>query len=209
MRKGWSISRGASVAARGDRDRAQAFGLDRYDVLVVELEGLREERRQLVAELLLAGVHRAVGVHQLVDHAEELGAVLLVEAAEELEAAELELGLEEARRVLALGDALGEVRLDLVVDEIDLLVEVLHPAIDHVTALLRAFAQGIPGALLDELLHVPADEELLRRVEVAVDVPERRQVIDDGVHLAVGDARVLTEADHASQASPAPAPAEA
>lgn len=102
----------------------------------------------------------------------------------------------EAQGLLALGDALGEVPLDLVVHLVEHLVEVLDPALDDVPALGRGVPEGVAGALLDELLHVLADEELLLHVEVAVDERERREVVDHGAHLLLGYPRVGAEAHH-------------
>ena len=48
----------------------------------------------------------------------------------------------------------------------------------------------------DELLDVVADEVLLGRVEVAVDVPERRQVKDDRLHLVLGELGIGAEVEH-------------
>src|SRR5262249_39395777 len=117
-----------------------------------------------------------------------------IEAAEDREAAELELGVDEAGLVLAAGDDLVEERPDLVVDALEDLVVVRGQLGGELDARGGVGEAALLDAHLDQLADVVQDEDLLGQVEVAVDVAERLQVDDDGAHLLLGALAVLREA---------------
>jgi hypothetical protein len=135
-------------------------------------------------------------VHELVHRGQQQLARALVEALEELEAAQLELGDDELARGLALGHRLREVALDLVLHLVEHLVEVRCPARHHVAVLLDIGTHRFPGTVLDELADVVLDEPLFGVVELSVHVPEGHQVVDDGVHFLLGDERIFAEVHH-------------
>ena len=75
--------------------------------------------------------------------------------------------------------------------------------------LARAAGVGVVGSAVDARCATScrmyvADEVLLGRVEVAVDVAEGRQVEDDRVHLLLGDGGIGAEGHHGGTDSTAP-----
>src|SRR5690606_16838290 len=116
-----------------------------FDLLELEAEIALEELDELVAELELGRVHVAVGLDELVHRVEQDLLVLAVEALEDLEAAELELGLHEGVDVLVAGDGFGE--------------ELRHLLIDALEDLER-----VRGALLGELVEELARDLGVRRL---------------------------------------------
>ncbi|MCZ7679588.1 MAG: hypothetical protein M5U28_12835 [Sandaracinaceae bacterium] len=176
------------MAARGRSPRI----LDQLEVEV----GV-EQGRQLRAELQLRRVELAVGADELVDALEDGLLVRAIEALEELEAALLELRVDEGVAVLVLRERLVEELAHVRVDVLQLLAEVSgearHEIAPHVGD--RTRHAGV-DAVLHELRDGALDELLLRRVEVAVDVAERREREDEGFHLPLGDRRVLAEGQH-------------
>ena len=156
-----------------------------------------EQGLELVPELLLRGVDAAIRVDQLVDRGQQLLLVIVIEALEDLVAAELELGVDELLDVLTIGHRLGEQILDAAIHLLEHLVEVAHELVDHVvTGLGVGIRHRELGAGRDELADVDPHERLLGEVELAIDVPERRQVEDDRVHLLLGDLWIGAEGEH-------------
>jgi hypothetical protein len=190
---------GVILLLRGDGpglvDHHVALG-QHLDLGVIELEGRRQQLAQLVAEALLAGVHDAVRMHQLVDGRQQGAPVVLVELAEDLEAAQLQLGQHELPRILPVRHGLGEVRLDPRVHLVEHLVEVLGPAPHHILP-HGLVVEGGAGPVVDQLVDVSPDKFLLGAIKITVDVPERGQIKDDRVHLVFGGLRIRAERQHA------------
>jgi hypothetical protein len=130
-----------------------------------------------------------------------------VELLEDLEAANLELAVDEVLLRVVRRDGFREEILHALIDAFEHFVEVRRELLDHLgldggVRVLHGPFGAAPDELADEVLH----ERFLFRVEVAVDVPERRQIEDHGVHLLLGDSRIVGE-DHARDGTPARATA--
>src|SRR3569623_412192 len=194
------------VETRSDRRRVgnrDLVALEGLAICFVDRRRVIEQRFDLVAELLLARVDRAVGVDQLVDRRQQLVLVVAIERLEDLVRAELELRVAELLDVFTVGHGLVEQRLDAALDLLEHLVEVTRELVDDLVAGLRI---GVGHRELrargDELADVDPDERLLGEVELAIDVPECSQVEDDRVHLLFGDVWIRAEREHRPKACP-------
>src|SRR5262249_15546785 len=83
----------------------------------------------------------------------------------------------------------------VIVDLLEVLVVMRLPFLLHLETHRRVRDAELVHPHFDQRLNVIENEDLLRQVEVPVDVAERRQVDDDGGHLLLGLARILRE-DH-------------
>ena len=186
------------VVVLGGDEGGVGFDLDGADDVeggLVDHEVGVEELGEVVAERDLFGVGGAVGVDEAVDDGEQGLAVLVGKAGEQLEAAQLELGEDEALRVLAVGDGLGEQALDVVVDLLEALDVVLVLGLDALEADL-----GLEGALGvdaggDHLAQEGPDEGFFAEVELAVDVSAGRQIEDHRLDLLLGDGGIGVQMD--------------
>ena len=120
MKNGWFSTVGVGALAR----LIDTGGLVGAIVDELDAKVLFEEIRQLAPELGFRRVHLAVGVDQLVDGVHELFLVVRVEALEDLEAAQLELGVHEVVLLLAGRHRFVEQLLHLSVDALEHFVEV-------------------------------------------------------------------------------------
>jgi hypothetical protein len=139
----------------------------------------------------------AVGHDQLVDGVHQLLLVVTVEVLEDLEAADLELGLHHLGDFLVARHRLGVHVRNLLVGGIEHAEETA--GVGFAQALARRRGQvGRPGfdPVLDQAAYIVADEFLFLAVEVAVDVAEGRQVKDDRMHLLFGHQGIIAEAQH-------------
>ena len=187
---------GVILLRRDEVGRLAHLDADALERGVVEDQLGAEELGEVVAEGRLVGVDLAVGGDELVDDLEQVAAALRVEVLEHLEAAQLELGEDEALRVLAVGDRLGHQVADLAVDLLEALDVVLVLVLDPLEAQL-----GVEGAAGvdprgDEVAEEGPDEGLLADVELRVDVPQRGEVEDQGLDLLLGDGGIGVELDH-------------
>ncbi len=156
-----------------------------------------KERDQLIAELLFGRVHLTVRVNEIVHRPHQHFLVGAIEAFEEFKALELELGIDERVLVLVLRDRFGKEILNVAIDVLEHLAKVLREPLHQVRVDLGIGVRHADVyAVFDQLPDVVADKVTLGLVEVAIDVPERGQVKNDGVHLLLGDLRVLREAQH-------------
>jgi hypothetical protein len=168
---------------------------DRNQILVVERHRHLEQVHHLVAELLLFRMDHAVGADQLVDGAEDGLLVGGIEALEQLEAPQLELGQDELLVGLALRNGLREMPLHQTVEVVEHPVEVLRP-FARLGLAHRFVVQQRKHAVIDQLADVRPDKLLLDRVEARVDVAKSHHAGDDGLHLVLGDVGVGAEIHH-------------
>ena len=120
-----------------------------------------------------------------------------IETLKYFETSYFELGVHEGRWIFVLLYRLGEKFLDSLVDSLEHLQEVRGEFVDDLRAECGAGAgHGGAGPVLDQLADVGTNEALLRRVEIAIDVPECRQVEDDGVHFLLGLVGILAKRQH-------------
>jgi hypothetical protein len=163
----------------------------------VDVDVALEQVDELVAELQLCGVQLAVGGDEVVHGLDEHLLVGVVELLEELEAAQLELRVDEGVLVFVLGHGLGEELAHVPVDALEDLVEVLGELAHQLQPQrLVGLGHAARDAHLHQLADVLADEVLFGAVEVPVDIAERGQVEDDRLHLALGDFRIRAEREH-------------
>jgi hypothetical protein len=168
-------------------------------VVVDELhaEVFFEKGCELTAKLRFRRMHLTVGIDELVDGAHELLLVRRIETFHDLEAAQLELRVNERVLSLSGGDGLGEELLHLTVDPLEDFVEVGREFLRQFAAELHVgLGHGAVYAVLDELPNVIPDEALFGRIEVAVDIAEGGEVEDDRTHLLVGGRPVCAERQH-------------
>jgi hypothetical protein len=146
-------------------------------------------------------MHLAVRMDEFIDGFHELLLVVLVETLENLEAAQLQLGVHERVLSFTLGNGFGEEILHLMVDCLEHLKEMRCVLLGELGGKRSIGDVRSRHSMSDQLADVISDEGFFRFVKVPIDVSESGHVEDDRAHLFLCRRPIRTESQHAGRLS--------